>query len=188
MTTKTNNWRTRRRYQYRLLIFGIVLTGCSLYQLPTIFTFKSNLIQIKGTLRDADIYVTTGTNKYGSESRKSELIFYMNGLHQKFYLAEGIGDKWRNDKYAKILKGLKRADTITVWIRKSEVSEYEPKVFQIDNEKGTLLDFETVRDDKRPMIAFILLLGLGSITAFLRFRFPDRFNEIFGTNGQTSQN
>ena len=148
-------------------------------------TFKSNLTQIKGTLRDADIYITTGTNRYGNESRKSELIFYINGLNQKFQLAEGIGDKWRNEKYVKILKGLERADTITVWVKKSEVIKYEPKVFQIDNDKGTLLDFEAVRDDKRLMTGFILLLGLASITAFLWFSFPDYFNKTFGTGGQT---
>jgi hypothetical protein len=188
LTNRTDNWRIKRRYQYRLLVFGIVLTGFGLYQLPTIFTFKSNLTQIKGTLRDADIYVTTGTNKYGNESRKSELIFYLTGLQQKFYLAEGIGDNRQNEKYKKILNGLRRADTIKVWVRKSEVSEYEPKVFQIDNEKGTLLDFETVRNDKRPMFGFILLLGLGSIAAFVRLCFPDRFNKVFGTSEQTNQN
>ena len=185
MATKKANWSTRH-YQYRLLIFGIVLTSYSLYQIPTIFTFKSNLKEIKGTLRAADIYITTGTNRYGNDSRKSELIFYLNGLNQKFYMAEGIGEEWRNEKYTKILKGLKRADSVTVWVKKSEYNEYEPKVFQINNETGTLLDFETVRDYKRPMFGFILLLGLTSITAFLRFRFPDRFNKIFGTNGQTN--
>jgi hypothetical protein len=130
--------------------------------------------------------VTTGTNKYGNESRKSELIFYINGLQQKFYLTEGIGEKWRNEKYTKILRGLKGADSVTVWVKKSELNEYEPKVFQIDNEKGTLLDFETVQDDKKPMFGLILLLGFASITAFLQFRFPDKFNKIFGTNRRTN--
>ena len=187
MTNKIDNWGTRNR-QYRLLIFGIILTGFGLYQLPTILTFKSSLTQIRGTLRTADTYVTTVTDRRGHESRKSELIFYINGRQQKFYLAQNIGDKWRDEKYRKILKGLERADTVTVWVRESEIDEYEPQVFQIDNEKGTLLDFEMVRDRERPITAFVLLLGLGSIAAFIRLRFPNRFNKIFGTNKQTNQN
>ncbi|RZJ47793.1 MAG: hypothetical protein EOO44_21960 [Flavobacterium sp.] len=168
------------------MIFGIMLTGFGIYQLPTIWTFKSNLTQIKGTLRAADTYVTSVTDRRGHESRKSELIFYINGRQQKFYFAENIGDEWRDEKYEKILQGLQRADTVTVWVRKSEVNEYEPEVFQIDNERTTLLDFETVRTDKSPLTAFMLLLGLGSITAFLWFRFPDKFNKILGTNERTT--
>lgn len=158
-----------------------MLTGFGIYELPTIWTFKSNLTQIKGTLRAADTYVTNVTDRRGHDSRKSELIFYINGRQQKFYFVENIGDEWRDEKYEKILQGLKRADTVTVWVRKSEVDDYEPEVFQIDNERTTLLDFETVRTDKSPMTAFMLLLGLGSITAFLWFRFPDKFNKIFET-------
>lgn len=185
LAKKKYDWWTRN-YQNRLLIFGIMLTGFGIYQLPTIWTFKSSLTQIKGTLRNANTYVTNVTERQGHESRKSELIFYINGHQQKFYLAENIGDEWRDEKYEKILQGLKRADSVTVWVRKSEVNEYEPEVFQIDNERTTLLDFETVRTDESPITAFMLLLGLGSITAFLWFRFPDKFNKIFGTNEQTT--
>lgn len=185
MAKKKYDWWTRN-YQKRFLIFGIMLIGFGLYQPPTIWTFKSNLTQIKGTLRSSDTYITNVTDRRGHESRKSELIFYINGRQQKFYFAENIGDEWRNEKYEKILQGLKRADTVTVWVRKSEVDKYEPEVFQIDNDRTTLLDFETVRTDKIPLTAFMLLLGLGSITAFLWFRFPDKFNKIFGPNEQTT--
>jgi len=161
-----------------------MLTGFGIYQFPTIWTFKSSLTQIKGTLRAADTYVTTVSDRRGHQSRKSELIFYINGQQQKFYFAENIGEAWRDEKYEKILQGLKRTDTVTVWVRKSEVDEYEPEVFQIDNERKTLLDFETVRTDKSPMTGFMLLLGLGSIIAFLWFRFPHKFYKILGTNEQ----
>lgn len=185
MAKKKFDWWTRN-YQNRLLIVGIMITCFGIYQLPTILTFKSSLTQIKGTLRSADTYVTSVTDRQGHDSRKSELVFYINGRQQKFYFAENIGDEWRDKKYEKILQGLKRADTVTVWVRKSEVDDYQPEVFQIDNEQTTLLDFETVRTDKSPLTAFMLLLGFGSITAFIWFRFPDKFNKILGTNEQTS--
>ena len=169
-------------YQNRLLIFGVMLIGFSIYSLQTVFTFKSSLAQIKGTLRSADTYVTNVTDRRGYESKKSELIFYINERKQRFYLAENIGDEWRNEKYATIIKGLERADSITVWVKKSEFDAYEPKVFQIDNEKETLLDFEMVRDEERPIAAFMLLLGLCSIVVFLWVRFPDEFKKILETN------
>ena len=163
-----------------------MLTSFGIYQFPTILTFKSSLTQIKGTLRAADTYVTNVTDRRGHDSRKSELIFYINGRQQKFYFAENIDDEWSNTKYEKILQGLKRSDTVTVWVRKSVVNEYEPEVFQIDNDNTTLLDFETVRTEKSPLTAFMLLPGLGSITAFLWFRFPDKFNKIFRTSKKTT--
>ena len=180
------DWWTRN-YQNRLLIVGIMLTGFGIYQLQTILTFKSSLTQIKGKLRSADSYITNITDRRGHDSRKSELIFYINGRKQKFYFAENIGDEWSNEKFEKILQGIKRADTVAVWVRKSEVDEYEPEVFQIENDNTTLLDFETVRTDNSPLTAFMLLLGLGSITAFLWFRFPDKFNKILGKNEQTTK-
>jgi len=172
-------WWTRN-YQVRLLLFGIVVTGLGIFQLPTIWTFKSELTKIRGTLRAADANVTNVTDRRGHDSRKSELIFYLNRRKQKFYLAENIGDEWYNNKYENLLKGLKHADTITVWVKKSEVDEYKPEIFQIDTDRITLLEFETVRTAKSPFTALILLVGLGSITAFLWFRFPDKFNKILG--------
>lgn len=175
------NW-CKRNYQYRLLIFGIMLTGFGVYQLPVILTFKSNLVQIKGTLRTADTYITSVTDRRGHSSQKSELIFYLNEQQQKYYFAENIGDDYSNEKYEKILQGLNRADSITIWIRKSEVGHYEPKVFQIENEKTRLLDFKSIRESESPITVFLLLIGIGSITAFLWMRFPDTFNKIIETN------
>ena len=118
-----NDW-WKRNHRNKLLIFGIMLTLFGIYELPTIWTSKSSLTQIKGTLRTADTYVTTVTDRRGHSSQKSELIFYFNERKQKYYFAENIGDKFDDDKYEAILSGLKRADTVSVWIEKNEVDEY----------------------------------------------------------------
>jgi len=175
LTKNKYDWETRK-YQNRLLIFGIIITSFAIYQISTTWTFRSSLTKINGTLRSADTYVTNVTDGRGHGSRKSELIFYLDGRQQKFYFAENIGDDWSNKKYEKILKGLKQADVITVWVRKSEVDEYEPEVFQIDNDKTTLLDFNEIQIDKSPLSLFLLLLGLGSITMVIWFRFPNKQN------------
>lgn len=174
-----------RYNQNKLLGFGIVLFFGGLYLTPTIWTFKSQLSQIKGTLRSANTYVTTVTytnprNGYTTKSQKSELIFYLNERKQKFYLMENIGDKFRNEKYETILQGLKRADSIYVWVKKNAIEEYAPQVFQIDNDRVTLLDFETVRMDKSPLALFMLSMGLISIAGFFWFRYPDKFKKVTG--------
>lgn len=166
MVKKKYNWWSRN-YLIRLLIIGIIVTCFGVFQLSTIFTFKSNLTQIKGTLQAANIYTKNVTDSRGHESRKSELIFYLNEQQKKFYITENIGDKWQNEKYDRILRGLKRADTITVWIKKSELNLYEPKVFQIDKDRTTILEFETVRTEHLSLTIFLLFLGLGSIGIFI---------------------
>lgn len=170
----------RKIYRNGLLIFGIMLTSFGINELPTIFTSKSSLTQIKGTLQAADTYVTTVTDRHGHSSQKSELIFYFNERKQKYYFVENIGDKYDDDKYETILSGLKRADTVSVWVKKSEVDEYEPNVFQIDSDKMTLLEFESVQTENSTLAAFMLVLGLGSIAGYFWSRYPDKFNKFFG--------
>jgi len=148
-----------------------MLTGLGLSLLPTIWAFRSNLVPIKGTLRAADTYVTRVSDWRRHESRKSELIFYLNGRQQKFYLAENIGAEWRHERFEKMVQGLKSAGTITVCVKKRDLNKYEPEVFQIDNDRTTILDFETVRTGKSLLTAVMLILGTGSVAAFLWFRF-----------------
>lgn len=138
-----NNWWSLNS-QIKFLIFGILLTGVGISLFPTILTFRSNLTQIKGTLRAADIYIEEVEDRRGHKSRKAELIFYLNGRQQKFYLVKNIGNDAHDEKYEQILQGLKRSDSVKVSVRKSEVDFYEPELFQIDNETETLLKFEAV--------------------------------------------
>ena len=168
-----------RRSQVQLLMFGIVMIGLAAYQLPTIWISRS-LLPLQGTLRSADIYITRVTDRRGHESQVSELIFYLNGYAKKFYMAENIGNANSNDDYRRIVAGLRKADSVTVWIKKSEENEYQPKVFQIDqDERSTLLEFERVRMAESPMTAFLLVLGLVSIGFFLWFRYPEKVKKFF---------
>lgn len=170
----------KKRYGIALLIMGIMMILFGIHELPTIWTFKSSLIPIKGTLHSADIYTTNATDNRGHSSRVTELIFYMNESSQKYRCIENIGSRYVNKKYEAILSGLKQADSISVWIKKSEIDELEPKVFQIDNERTTLLDFETVQTKNSPITAYMLGFGLVSIIGFFWSRNPDKFRKITG--------
>ncbi|MFB5647517.1 MAG: hypothetical protein ACE5RO_05195 [Candidatus Nitrosomaritimum yanchengensis] len=115
----------------------------------------------------------------GTKSQKSELIFYISGRQQKFRLVENIGNKYRNEEFEKIKKDLKRADSITVWVKQTELETYEPKIFQIDTERKTILEFERVRTKDSGLTLFLLFLGLGSLTFYFWTLYPEKFKKLF---------
>lgn len=167
------------QHQFRLLIFGIGLLVFSLYHFPDFIVFKSNLKAIKGTLISADTHinsVTVSHHKYGLEqndkSNKSELLFYLSGRQQRFALTENIGNSTHNKAFDKLVSKLRSADTITVWVRASEMERYEPKIYQIDGDNKTLLDFETGRTQGGVGIAVMFVMGLICVFLFVRLCYP----------------
>lgn len=162
---KNENW--SRYHRNNLLIFGLLVTGFGIYQFSTSLTFKSQLSEIKGVLSSADTYVTTVTERRrGTKSQKSELIFYISGRQNKFRLVENIGNDYRNEEFENIKRDLRQADSITVLVKKTEIEAYEPKVFQIDTERKTILQFEKVRTKDSGITLFLLFLGIGSLTFY----------------------
>ena len=116
--------------------------------------------------------VNTVSDRRGRESQKSKLIFYLDERQQKFYLTANIGKAYQNEQFRKILAGINQADTLSVWVDKDEVDEYEPTVFQIDNQHKTLLEFEKVRRGGSPVVIVCLVFGIATILGFLWFRYP----------------
>ena len=144
MTINTSSSFVRGRL-ISLFLFGVMLLVFAVQQLTTIWMPKSSLIPLKGTLQSCDIYVTpvSSTNRYGYEakSQKAELIFYLNEHKKKFALMENIGSEYRDEDYEDIKGKLNRSDTITVWVKKSELDYWEQQIFQINTNRETVLDF-----------------------------------------------
>jgi hypothetical protein len=157
-----------------LLVFAV-------QQLITVWTPKKSLIPLKGTLQSCDTYVTpvSSTNRYGYEakSQKAELIFYLQEHKKKFALAENIGSDYRDEQYEAIKSKLNRADTVAVWVKKSELDYWEPQVFQVDTDRETVLDFQTVRLKDRSLTAFLLLMGLGCVIFPIYAFYPRLFSK-----------
>lgn len=171
------DWWTRNN-QTRLLIFGITLTFLGIYFLQDSFAIKSRLSGLEGTIRSANTYIETNTDRHGNSSQKSELIFYLNEYKKKFYMAHNIGDEYYDNKYENILQQIKRADSVTVWIRPNNFEDYQPKIFQITSEEGIILDFEDVRTESSSITIILLILGIGSMILFFYLRFPDKWEKI----------
>ena len=54
---------------------------------------------------------------------------------------ENIGSEYRDEDYEDIKGKLNRSDTITVWVKKSELDYWEQQIFQINTNRETVLDF-----------------------------------------------
>ncbi|MEO6670973.1 MAG: hypothetical protein ABIN36_15945 [Ferruginibacter sp.] len=161
-----------QRKRYGALLFGIIIFLAGLWYLPVLLTFHFQLTKITGTLRTGKVYISTVEStrwryfKHTSKSQKSELIFFLNEYNKKFSLIGNIGDNYQNIKFDEILDNLKYADSVSVWIKKSEKKYYQPKIFQIDADKNTLLDLESVRTEHSYIAVFLLGLGILMVLLF----------------------
>jgi hypothetical protein len=164
-----------------LFLIGVMLLVFAVQQLTTIWTPKSSLTPLKGTVQSCDIYVTpvSSKNRYGYEakSQKAELIFYLNEYKKKFALMENIGGDYKNEQYEEIRDKLNRTDSVTVWIKKSEIDYWEPQVFQIETDTGTALNFQIVRFKERPLTIFLLLMGLSCLILPIYVFYPRIFRK-----------
>lgn len=164
-----------------LLVIGVTLLVFAVEQLITIWTPKSSLTPLKGIVRSCEIYVTPVSSKsrygYEAKSQKAELIFYLSEHKKKFALLQNIGDDYRNEEYEEIKNKLNRADSVTVWIKKSELDYWEPQVFQIETDRDISLDFKTIRFKDRSLTLFLLLIGLGFVVFPIYVFYPKLFGK-----------
>jgi len=103
----------------------------------------------------------------------------LNEFDKKFGLVENIGQDYYSKDYGDLLRKLWKGKNITVYVKDTEKDFHEPKVFQIDRDDLTILDFETVKSKNRWLTAFMLFMGLASIVLFIWFRYPDKLKKVF---------
>lgn len=164
------------RHDYWLLLISIVLFSAGIVELTTFWTRKSSLIPIRGTLHSADTKVTsdmiahwkdTFSGKEIYRSQKIDLVFSLNETPTVFIIEKSIGSKHNDEKYSRVVKGLREADSITVWIHADELNASTPTVFKIDTNKSQGL--LKVNDLLLPRIPLLAGLWLGSILSLSFF-------------------
>ena len=181
----------RKYHENRLLFFGLACLASAIYLIaPTIFTFKTSLTSIDGSLQNVDILIEEVSSRnrvgYEAKSRRATLYFTLIGINKRFELMENIGQDYRHEKFSSIKKRLKNSKQITVWIKKGEKEISKPKVFQIDIDNKTVLTFKEVKTEHSGIFVFLLILGLGSTGFVLWRRYPDKFERII--NGKPAAN
>ncbi|WP_343849764.1 hypothetical protein [Algoriphagus jejuensis] len=172
--------RYQRSYLHRILIIGLITIGIAIYLLSNLLTFKFQLVEIKGVIQDSETYVSTVTEKVrGTKSQKSELIFSIYDRNQIYRLIKNIGNDYRNEEFENLLNSLKKADSVSIWIKKTELDSSDPKVFQIDVDQKTVLQFEKVRTENGVLFLIVFVTGISFLLFYFSRINPDRFHSLF---------
>ncbi len=170
--------------RYTLLAMGLIMVYFAAADIPIMLTSKSQLAQLKGTIRSTDIQINTVNSPdqfgFNHESQKAELTFYLNEYHTKFYLAENIGSHYIDFDYLKLERGLKSGDSIAVWIKKSALNHPQPKVFEIDGNQYELLSLNEVKFKDSAVFTFLSILGIACIAFFFWFDKPTKIRKLPG--------
>ena len=169
-----------RRQRTFVLVLGLILIGLSICLTSNIWLSKTDLTKINGTLRSARTNISWAFTKSIRnpnqilKSHKSELIFKLNEYNQEYYLTENVGEHYVDDKYEAILKGLRNADTVSVWIKKNEENVFQPHIFQIDSDQKTLLEFSHLHLKNNLTAIFIFIIGILNILLYILVLIRDK--------------
>jgi len=177
VTEQSQDPERRRMYLWRILGFGVVcIISAILLNYQHIITTKNSLTELKGTIQSTKVVIGNASTigRWGQEikSRKATLYFRLK-------LVENIGQDYSHEEYQRISKYLKNSKIVTVWINQSELNSNQPKIFQIDVNESTILDFNTVRTEYAAISIFLLVLGICSIGFPLYREYSERIHFIY---------
>lgn len=79
-----------------------------------------------------------------------------------------------DDKYEAILKDLRNADTISVWVTKNEESVWRPLVLQIDCDQQTLLPLSHLHLENNLTAGLMLIIGVCFLSVYILVLFRDK--------------
>ncbi len=161
-----------------LIILGVAILAICFPIIRNVWTSDTDLIQIKGNLRSANVYVSTVTDSHGHSSQKSDLIFFLKDGNQKYQLTQNIGIEYYDKNYQQIRLSLEKADSVSVWIKKSESKDWQPKVFQMKGDDKILLSANDVRDQESPILFLFGAMGLVCICIGTAMAYPDEFKKV----------
>lgn len=155
------------------LFAGITAIICAFYFFaPTLFTFKSSLIEQNGTVGNVKIYYTRVESSRGHKSIKSELKFTLNSTQSIYVLMKNIGQSRFNERFESLEKELKASDSATVWIKESQKDEYKPTVFQIADKSGKIIyDFNESKSHSGFGFLISFTVGIFGIGLLLRHKY-----------------
>jgi|AVFP01.1.fsa_nt_gi hypothetical protein len=173
----------RKHYEWRMLAFGVAcIIGAFYINYQNLITTKYSLTELKGTIQNSDVIVDNVSSRnrmgYEAKSRRATLYFRLNEHQKLFKLVENIEQDYSHEDYERISKSLNNSKTASVWINKSELNSSNPKVFQIDVNEQTILDFNTVKSEHAGIFIFMLLLGTGMTGFALYSKYPEQMRKI----------
>ncbi|PZX60213.1 hypothetical protein LV84_00484 [Algoriphagus ratkowskyi] len=194
-TTKNLPWVLERninpahksKYELRIIGFGIIcLISALLLNFQTMTTFKSSLERLDGTIFTSKVFIenvsTRGRFGHEDKSRRATLSFSLDEFAKQFILRENIGEEYSKQEYYRISDFLKNSESVTVWVNRNQMENFEPKVYQIDVNGQTILAFDDVKTENSGIFMFLLILGLVSTCFGMYSRYPDRVRRVLRVN------
>ncbi len=169
----------------QMLVLGVVLIFMAFYfNFSNLMTTQNSLIALRGTIKSSEILVENVSfrGRFGIERKSKRATLYFSLYeHQKlFELVENIGQNIRHEKFERFSKSLTKSHSIAVWINKSDRDKFNPKVFQIDVNERTILDFETVKSRYNGIFVCMMLIGVGLLSFTLFSKYPKQMRKIIG--------
>lgn len=147
-----------------MLLFAIAPLAIAYISFHHIWTFKSDLIPLKGVLSSANVYHELKEGRRGSKSNVYELIFYIVPFDKKFTQKEAFDEYTHSQKYHHMKLSLEKVDSVTVWIRKDEMNEYDPEVYELYAGTLPLLTISDIKTENRWIFISMLVLGLAGLS------------------------
>ncbi|HRO41831.1 MAG TPA: hypothetical protein PL009_03300 [Flavipsychrobacter sp.] len=148
-----------------ILLIGIGSIAMSFSCFYDIWTAYFGLQKITGTLFSADTYSTTVSHRRGRKSQVVELVFYLTEVDKRFKLARNIDQSYLDEEYEDYRKSLQRADSVSVWIGKSNTN-YESTIYRIAADERIIFSEKQVRGNNQLGAIFFLILGIGALSFF----------------------
>lgn len=145
------------------MLSGIVLIGLAVVALSKIWVSENDLFLIKGQVSSADYHVTKNTDYRGRPRNFSEVIFYLYNQDYKFVIHEGIDRHFHSDKHQRIQQQLRGSDSATVWIRKSDINNYQPEIYRLHANNTELVSIDDAKSKHRSEYFIYVIFGFMAI-------------------------
>ena len=155
---------------FAILFSAIVLFVVSIDMFKTGFTSEAEITPVSGRVVSTTLFNTTTINsRTGQTMYQCNLAIALTGSNKEFKLTE---PSKHSEKLRNIRAGLRIGAKASVYVRKKDLAEIQPKIFRIDIEDKTLLKLGNVTNDNVYCWMFCILASLGALLLFVNLRYP----------------
>jgi hypothetical protein len=158
--------RYMRFKENQAIVFALALFVVAVFLAEPSFVPASGLQIISGRVDTAYLNISEVSSTHSrtiitttTYSNKAVLSFKLKDQDQQYTISKNIGDETEDAVYDSILTGLQKATLVSVWIRKKDTTEDEPRVFQIRGDNTILLSRGSVHQTDLKLSIFMGAMG-----------------------------
>lgn len=168
----------RSKDVFNILVVGIMLTTFGLAIGWPVWLSQKDLVQVSGKLTSVQLTIRTVQSRKGAKSQLAQLSFSVEGNPTFFVLKKNIGNDWWDPEYERVKKNLEKSQVIFISISKNDLENPMPEVFEIANEKGVLVKFDSLVTEHRAVASLLLAAGLGFLMLWFYQKYPSLVDKL----------